>query len=126
MEFVSGNIFVREMRFTRAGDVVQGHVHNFDHTTYVAKGALRVELLRIVKEAVLNAHNVEVEPAQYEVMRAVEKSASDGRNWVLIKAGAVHRITALTDGALGHCIYSHRTAQGEIVEEFDGWGPAYE
>jgi quercetin dioxygenase-like cupin family protein len=110
MEFVSGNVFVREMRFTSAGDVVEGHAHNFDHTTYISKGALRVEQLA----------------DDGSVVKAVEKSASDGRNWVLIKAGVKHRITALTDGAMGHCIYAHRTAQGDIVQEYDGWGPAYE
>ena len=109
MELASGNIFVREMRFGEAGDVVQGHAHNFDHTTYIAKGGLRIEHLA----------------ADGSVVRAVEKRASDGRNWVLIKAGVTHRITALEDHSIGHCIYAHRTPQGGIVQEYDGWSPAY-
>lgn len=110
MDFASGNVFIREMRFDKAGDVVKGHAHNFDHTTYVAKGSLRVEQLA----------------DDGSVLKAVEKRASDGRNWVLIKAGVIHRITALEDGSLGHCVYAHRTAQGEVVQEYDGWEPAYE
>lgn len=93
MEFVSGNIFVREMRFTSAGDVVEGHAHNFDHTTYVARGALRIDQI----------------DASGSVVKSVTKEAIDGRNWVLIKAGVKHRITALRDDSMGHCIYAHRT-----------------
>lgn len=109
MEYVSGNIYVREMRFERAGDIVDGHAHNFDHTTYVAHGMLRFELLD-------DAGNV---------VKSVEKNASDGFNWVLIEAGKVHRITALEDGSMGHCIYSHMSPQGDIVQVYDGWTPGY-
>ncbi len=109
MEFTSGNIFVREMRFEKAGAVVDGHGHNFDHTTYVVRGAMRIELLD-------DAGNV---------LRTVEKKATSGFNWILIGAGKKHRITALEDDTVGHCIYAHRTAQGEVVQEFDGWTPGY-
>lgn len=109
MEYISGNIFIREMRFERTGDVVKGHAHNFDHTTYVAAGALRIEEL----------------DASGAVVRGVEKRAADGHNWVLVKAGVVHRITALADGSVGHCIYAHRSPQGDVVEHYDGWPPAY-
>lgn len=109
MEFVSGNVYIREMRFDKAGDQVHGHAHNFDHTTYVAAGALRIEELA----------------TDGAVFRSVEKRATDGRNWVLIKAGTMHRITSLMDGSLGHCIYSHRSPMGDVVEHYDGWPPAY-
>ena len=103
MEFISGNILIRPMRFEAAGDVVEGHAHNFDHTTYVVRGAIRIEADG----------------------RSVEKRAAEGHNWVLIKAGVKHRITALEDNTLGHCIYSHRTPQDEIVQHYDGWEKAY-
>lgn len=109
MEFISGNIFIREMAFENAGDVVDGHVHNFDHTTYVARGALRIEKL----------------DSDGRVIAAVDKRASDGQNWLLIKAEARHRITALEDGSVGHCIYAHRTPQGDVVQERTGWDRAY-
>lgn len=108
MEFISGNIFVREMAFEKAGNVVHGHTHNFDHTTYVARGALRFEQL----------------DGEGSVVRSVDKRSTKGRNWVLIKAGACHRITALEDHSMGHCIYSHRDPQGEVVQEWAGWTPA--
>jgi len=109
MEFVSGNIFMREMRFEKAGQVVNGHTHNFDHTTYVVKGALRIEQLG----------------ENDEVLRSVEKRAADGQNWALIRKGVKHRITALEDYSLGHCIYAHRDPQGEVCQEYQGWEGAY-
>lgn len=109
MEFVSGNIYIREMRFEKVGDSADGHEHNFDHTTYFVRGSAKVEQL--------DENN--------QVVKTVVKTAADGRNWVLIKAGVRHRITALEDNTIGHCVYSHRTPQGEIVQEWDGWSPAY-
>lgn len=109
MELVSGNIFIREMRFENAGDVVHGHTHNFDHTTYIARGAVRIEQLG----------------ADDSVLNTVEKRTTDGHNWVLIKAEVRHRITALEDGSIGHCIYAHRTPQGDVVQQYDGWSECY-
>ena len=107
--FTPGNVFVRQMPFEKAGDQVQGHRHNFDHVTYVVRGGLRIERL----------------DDDGNVLKVVEKRARDGFNWLLIEAGKVHRITALEDKSLGHCIYAHRNAQGEVVQEYDGWMPAY-
>jgi quercetin dioxygenase-like cupin family protein len=109
MEYVQGNIFIREMRFEKAGDVVEGHAHNFDHTTYVARGALKIERL----------------DADGSVENTVVKRASDGHNWVLVRADVCHRLTALEDASMGHCIYAHRDAQGEVVQAYDGWTEAY-
>lgn len=110
MEHVQGNILVRPMEFGgKAGTVVEGHEHNFDHTSYIVRGGVRIERLDA-------AGNVE---------RTVDKRASDGHNYVLIKAGVRHRLTALTDDALAHCIYAHRTPQGDVVQEYDGWTPGY-
>ena len=109
MEFASGNVFIREMRFEKTGDVIEGHTHNFDHTTYVARGALKIESLH----------------EDGTVKQTAIKRAGDGHNWVLIKADVTHRITALEDFSVGHCIYAHRNPQSEIVQEYQGWTPAY-
>lgn len=109
MELASGNIFIRPMAFENVDDVVQGHTHNFDHTTYVVRGSVRIEKL----------------DAEGNVIQAVEKKASDGYNWALIKADECHRITALEANTLCHCIYAHRTPQGDIVQEYDGWMQSY-
>lgn len=109
MDLVSGNIFIRSMVFEKAGDGVKGHRHNFDHTLYCPHGALRVEIPD-------DAGNV---------LKTTEISVSHNFNWVLIRAGVVHIVTALEDGSVGHCIYSHRNPQGEVVQEYDGWTPGY-
>lgn len=110
MEFRAGHAFIREMRFAKAKQQVVGHKHNFDHITYVVKGALQIEKL--------NDDGI--------VLATTVRRASDGFNWVEIKADTMHRITALEDNSIGHCIYCHRTPQGEVVVEYDGWRPAYE
>lgn len=109
MEFISGNIFIREMRFEAVGEVVAGHTHNFDHTTYVVRGALLVEGL----------------DADDNVVKSAIKRADEGHNWVLIRADTKHRLTALETNSLGHCIYSHRDPQGDVVQVHDGWTPGY-
>src|SRR5205807_3369730 len=95
MEFASGNIYIREMRFDDDLPIV-GHAHDFAHTTYVVRGGLRFEHL----------------DAQGNVVRSVDKFANQGRNWALILPRVVHRITPLVlqkdGGSLAHCIYSHR------------------
>ena len=111
MEYVSGNIFIREMRFDdRAGSVVDGHTHNFDHTTYCVRGSVKVEEL----------------DANGSTLRETSIRAADGKNWVLIKAGSCHRLTALEDNTVCHCVYAHRNPQGEVVQEYDGWIKGYE
>jgi quercetin dioxygenase-like cupin family protein len=110
MEFVSGNNFIRPMQFAAVGEVVDGHAHNFDHTTYCTRGAVRIEKL----------------DADGNALQAIELHAVRNYNWALIKAGVSHRITALEANSMCHCIYAHRTPQGEIVQQFDGWSPSYE
>lgn len=109
MEYISGNIYIREGVLAKKGDFVDGHTHNFDHTTYIAHGSIKVEQLddkgNVLKEAV--------------------KSSSTTKNWVLIKKDVVHRLTAMEDNSIYHCIYSHRTPQGDVVEEYDGWQSSY-
>jgi quercetin dioxygenase-like cupin family protein len=105
-EFVSGNIFIRQALVGAAkGDQIVGDVHNFDHTTYVVSGSIHVHAT-----------------APDGTTREVTKSAGQ---WVLIKADVKHTITALEDGTTVHCVYAHRTPQGEVVQEFTGWETAY-
>ncbi len=100
-EFVSGNLYIRQMWFECAGEKIRGHAHNFDHTTYCVRGAIRIETLDLT-----------FEPVSERVLRAGD--------WFLIPKQDRHRITALQPDSLAHCIYSHRDANGGVVQEFEG------
>lgn len=105
MELVSGNIFIRKNPMPKAGDFVAGHKHNFDHTTVVFKGAVHV------KATLPNGTVIErdfVAPTHF-----------------LVKADAEHEIMATADDTEFWCVYSHRNAQGDVVQEANGWGAAY-
>lgn len=118
MEFISGNIFIRQHTLA-LGQATIGHRHNFDHTTYVVRGSIKIEELEITRIDESGS------PLDFKSVREVIKKASDGHNWVLIKANVHHRLTALEDESMYHCIYSHITPQGEIVQDYDGWPKAY-
>lgn len=105
MEIVSGNVFIRKNPLSKAGDFVDGHQHNFGHTTIVFKGAVHV------KAKLPNGTVVErefVAPAHF-----------------LVRADVEHMITATMDDTEFWCVYSHRNAQGDVVQESNGWGAAY-
>jgi len=40
VEQAIGNIYVRPFQLEKSGDVIQGHTHNFDHTTMILKGGV--------------------------------------------------------------------------------------
>lgn len=104
MEEVSGNIFMRKWRGLKKGHVIQGHKHNWDHTTIIFLGGIHIK-----------AHGAHRQ-------REKDFHAPDH---VLILADVEHEITVLEDGTEFWCVYSHRNAQGEVVQQYTGWGPAY-
>lgn len=109
MEWISGNIFIRPNRLAKAGDVTEGHKHNFDHTTIVFKGLVRVE-------------------ATLPDGRVIQRDFGEGSNFgrhFLVKAEVLHKITALVDDTEYWCTYSHRTPQGDITQINTGWDDAY-
>lgn len=104
MEYASGNIYIRPNKLAK-GQMVHGHTHNFDHTTIFFKGAFRVKATR---------------PDGSVIERDFAAPAH-----CLILADVKHEITALEPDSEFWCVYSHRTPQGDIVQQFTGWEPAY-
>lgn len=105
MEWESGNIYIRPNVMEKAGEVIHGHAHRFDHTSIVFTGAVRV------KAKLLDGRTIEQDftaPAHF-----------------LVLAGVEHEITALEDGTTFWCVYAHRTPQGEVVQRHIGWQGAY-
>ncbi len=106
MEWISGNVFIRPTTFEKAGGKVSGHKHNFDHTTIVFKGSVHVR--GVLPDG-----------------RVIERDFAAPAHF-LVKAEVEHEITALADNTTFWCVYAHRTPQGDIVQEHDGWRAAYE
>lgn len=84
------NVFVKQMRFVKAGDMEQGHSHCFDHLTLLASGKLRLTALGKSTEFVAPHH-------------------------IFIKAGIEHELLALEDETTVHCIHAIRN--GERIED---------
>ncbi len=104
-EWISGNVFIRPNELSEKGGKVNGHKHNFDHTTIVFKGSVHV------KGVLPNGNVIErdfVAPSHF-----------------LVKADVEHEITALEDDTIFWCVYSHRDPQGQVSVENTGWGPGY-
>jgi hypothetical protein len=86
-----GNVYVRLMEFRKAGDVEQGHVHNFDHSTLLAHGSVMIRAKG--KETVFKA------PMLIWINKDVE-----------------HELTALEDNTICACIHALRHMDGEIID----------
>jgi quercetin dioxygenase-like cupin family protein len=89
---VCANMFVRQIYFESASDAEQGHKHEFDHMTLVAKGKVLVEIDDKTTEFTAPA-------------------------MIYIRAEIVHKITALTDNSVIYCIHPLRDANksGDII-----------
>lgn len=103
-EYASGNIYLRPVHLKTKGAQVEGHKHNFDHTTFIVKGSVHV--LATCDEGCRK-----------------EQDFTAGQHF-LIRKDWMHDITALEDNVEFYCIYAHRTPQGDIVQEYNGWSPA--
>jgi hypothetical protein len=104
-EWQSGNVFIRANKLHKSGDVTKGHKHNFDHTTILFKGSFKI-----------TAHL----PNGTEVIREASAPAH-----FLIRADVEHTLVATSDDTEYWCVYSHRTPQGDIVQDYDGWNECY-
>jgi quercetin dioxygenase-like cupin family protein len=85
------NLFVRQMHFKKAGDGEQGHAHQFDHLTLLAKGRLAVDI---------NGEVTEFTAPQM----------------IYIKAELRHKLVALTDNTVAYCIHALRDETGDILD----------
>ena len=141
-EFVSGNIFIRPHNLNK-GDMIDGHQHNFDHTSFCIRGRVRVEARYVYRtfECAQCKRVWETRVDKDEKCPSCESVSYDkiGRDreefladrelepseWVLIRKHVDHKITALEDGTIFMCVYSHNTPQGTISQVHDGWMGSY-
>ena len=85
------NLYSRMMHFKKAGDIEQGHKHQFDHLTLLAKGRLQV---------------------------TVESKATEfvAPHMLYIRADKNHELVALSDDTVAYCIHALRTPEGDIID----------
>ena len=117
-EWISGSIFIRSMIPFSPGQSVEGHTHNFDHTTILFNGMWRVRKERPIVDG----------DSQTEAWLVVADVEREGPCHLLIEANARHKFTYLgPQNTIGKawCIYSHRTPQGEVSLVNTGWNNAY-
>lgn len=150
MERQSGNIFVREKAFQDPGAKVPGHCHNFDHTTIFFGGEWRVKKWKrlcredgspvldndgkpqwvMVKDITFVApHSLLIEADARHEFEFIGTPIPDWMGPFLDKlrpedAAEFRRLHNLTLQR-NWCIYSHRTPQGDIVQQYTGWEPSY-
>jgi mannose-6-phosphate isomerase-like protein (cupin superfamily) len=87
-------VWIRSMAVPRADTVIPQHAHRWDHTTMVAKGAVRV---------------------WQDGEELGDFYAPCG---IFIRAGAKHTFLSLTDDTLLYCIHNiSRTGEVEVVAE---------
>lgn len=104
-EWISGNVFIRP-NVGKKGEKIDGHTHNFDHTTIVFKGSVHVK-------------------AKLPDGR-IREGTFTAPDHFLVRANIHHEITFLEDGTIFWCVYSHRDAQGRITQVRTGWEASYE
>jgi quercetin dioxygenase-like cupin family protein len=88
-----GNLWLRQMQFVKAGDQNEGHEHNFDHVTLLAKGSVEVDV-------------------------EGNKSTFTAPQMILIVAGKRHFLKALEDGTVAYCVHALRDKDTEEILDF--------
>ncbi len=97
-----GNIFRRQMVLNKIGTQFEGHVHHYDHVTYLIRG----KVLRQIKET----------PDSEPIEHIFEAPSA-----MLIRADCYHKFTALSEDVIAECVYALRNSKtGEITEKWDG------
>ena len=86
------NLWSRMMLFHKTGDTEQGHTHQFDHLTLLAKGKLQVTVEGKISEFT-------------------------APNMIYIHADKIHELVALEDETLAYCIHAlHNKETGDILD----------
>jgi hypothetical protein len=114
-EFVVGNIFIRDMEGKsgsglQPGEVIEGHLHAFDHVSIFFNGQWRVRKWYPDKP----------DEIVFDFIR-------EAPFFVHIEAQAKHEFTYIAGEKLGRawCVFSHRHKDGTVSETETGFLQAY-
>lgn len=100
---IAGPVGIRPMHLDRACQQNVGHEHNYDHTTIVIRGRVKV-LYSYMRDGQL----IEGESEEYAAGETIE-----------IRAKVRHTIIALENDTLYFCVFSHRDFNGVVCERYE-------
>lgn len=101
---VIGPVSLRTFDLEKKCQENEQHAHNYDHTTIVVAGGIKV-----FYEYEDKGETVKGESGEYHQGEAV-----------CIKAGVRHTVKALVDNTKYMCIFSHRDLDGLITQSYVG------
>lgn len=84
------NLFARMMHFKKAGDIENGHTHQFDHLTLLATGKLQVKVDGVI-------------------------TVFEAPHMIYIHKDKNHELTALEDNTVAYCIHALR--DGNAIDD---------
>jgi len=84
------NVWIKQLHFVNAGDVMDGHKHNFDHSTLLGNGSVKVIVNE--QETIFTAPTI-----------------------IFIHAQNQHEFIALEDNTVCYCIHAIR--DGDRIED---------
>lgn len=130
-----GNIYIRPWTLEKRGDALPGHTHNFDHTTIIT-GPISVKVKRPNQPEFERSWPLELGQFKYLPIRkdthhtissiapTMEMALAQIENMTLDELR--FKLASLMSGPVrGLCVYAHRTPQGEVVQEYDGYPDSY-
>lgn len=82
------NLWVRMMHFKKAGDLNEGHSHDYDHITLLSKGSV-------------------------EVYVEGQKTTFKAPHMIYIAKGKRHHLVALEDDTIASCVHALRSGERE-------------
>ena len=96
-ERTEGDKFIRECSLPARGDFIRGHTHKYDHLTKVISGTAKIISTNTKNE--------------------VEEHVIEAPGEMMVKAGVLHSLEALTGGVVIHCVFQHRDKHGNVTDE---------
>lgn len=106
-----GPVGIRRELLEKVCNESVGHEHNYDHTTIVIRGRLRITYHQLQADGSWAVSKVE--------------EASQGAA-VFIAAGLRHTLKALDDNTQYMCVFSHRDFDGLVTQDYVGNVRAYD
>jgi quercetin dioxygenase-like cupin family protein len=105
---IIGPVGIRTLMLEKACQMGVGHAHNYDHTTFVFRGAIRV------------SYRYDKDGRIVEGIREVQAG-----DHIAILAHVEHQIKALVDNTMYKCVFSHRDFEGLVTQDYHGHDEAY-